>query len=243
MVIKIFNFLVNSFFIKKEDGFNKTQISKAMNYSKILFNEKTFGIFNKPILNTTIINDELDNEDIKVFSSLINNNKVFSNSKNIDYNGEERITEFLDKSNNYFQSFTNLTDFKLNLLKRIDIYSFGIMILQCIYTYKKNNSDTFRGNPNLRKLIMGLYEIAFDCCVQFPEDGEKMDINDIIDKYSDLLLKYRISPFSSPINTSSINSSPINSSPNTSPINSSPNTSPINSSPINTSISIFQPPV
>jgi serine/threonine protein kinase len=136
-------------------------------YSKILFNSafRTDNIgYTKEQLDTI--------EEIK--DSLIDQ-KILNN---IDV-----LRSIIQKFNKMFISeFKDIAEFKLDLFKRIDIYSFGIIILQCIEKFLKSDySIRLRNNEDFCKKMIELYRIVGQCCDQ---KERVADINEIIDGYS-----------------------------------------------------------
>ena len=79
----------------------------------------------------------------------------------VKYEQLERIIIHFNKI--FTSTFNDIGEFKMDLFKRIDIYSFGIMILYCIrqYLILSDEMDDIK-----RENIIKLYEIVFDCCYQ-----------------------------------------------------------------------------
>jgi serine/threonine protein kinase len=153
------------FGINKKNGFDDAEMARADEIRKILISQKTFGITNVAIYNDRTLDYFLTcllgfDENKKYDDFLINFNEVFSD-----------------------KNFSSVKELKMDLFKRIDVYSFGILILECILGYldfiKNDEID-----ENTRKLILEFYEIAYQCCYQ---DKKVANINDIIQKYETAL--------------------------------------------------------
>jgi len=153
------------FEINKNNGFDDGEIARANEIRKILISQKTFGITNVAIYNDRTFDKFLRclfgfNENEKYDDFLINFNEVFSD-----------------------KNFSSVKELKMDLFKRIDVYSFGILILECILGYldfiKNDEID-----ENARKLIIEFYEIVYQCCYQ---EKKVAIINDIIQKYETAL--------------------------------------------------------
>jgi hypothetical protein len=98
-------------------------------------------------------------------------------------NNIDVLRSIIQKFNKMFISeFKDIAEFKLDLFKRIDIYSFGIIILQCIEKFLKSDySIRLRNNEDFCKKMIELYRIVGQCCDQ---KERVADINEIIDGYS-----------------------------------------------------------
>jgi serine/threonine protein kinase len=168
--IKMFNtYLKESlhfpFEINNNNGFDDGEIARSDEIRNILISQKTFGITNVAIYNDRTLVYFLRSllgfdENKKYDDFFINFNEVFSD-----------------------KNFSSVEELKLDLFKRIDVYSFGILILECILGYldfvKNDEID-----ENNRKIILELYEIAYQCCYQ---DKKVANIDDIIQKYETVL--------------------------------------------------------
>ncbi len=92
----------------------------------------------------------------------------------------------LNLYNTYPSKFTNVEEFKLDILKRIDLYSFGVMLAQ-IFTkiIRLHNYLRIPISDTLLGIYGGFYEyIIYNFCYQ----GEKViDINVLIVTYWDML--------------------------------------------------------
>ena len=77
--------------------------------------------------------------------------------------------------NTIYSSYTDIEEIKKDLLKRIDIYSIGIIILNIINTYLYSELVEYHS------LIIDLYNIVFLCCDQMRYTCA--NINDIILQY------------------------------------------------------------
>jgi serine/threonine protein kinase len=83
----------------------------------------------------------------------------------------------------FIKTFNDINEFKMDLFKRIDIYSFGIMILGCISQYL-NYAAQKPMDDNKRENIIKLYEIAYKCCYQ---EERVANIDTIISNYETLV--------------------------------------------------------
>lgn len=95
-------------------------------------------------------------------------------------------TDFIDEFNGYFQAFPTVEAAKLDIFKRIDIYSFGILILSCIngYVSWKNTQPDKIIVPDIREFMLKMYKIAYDCCIQLDKCS---NFNKIVDDYLDVI--------------------------------------------------------
>jgi serine/threonine protein kinase len=84
----------------------------------------------------------------------------------------------------FINTFKDIDEFKMDLFKRIDIYSFGIMILDCIRKYLSLSDAQKQMDDSKRENIIKLYEIVFDCCYQ---KKRVADIDTIISNYETLV--------------------------------------------------------
>jgi serine/threonine protein kinase len=141
------------------------------NYKEELIRQKTFGITNiiyRPGPEQIVIDFFKDNFD-----------------KNEKYSDEVK-SEINKNVNTYLEECTSIVqnNGKIDLLKRCDIYSFGLMILRIIFLYIKGNN--FDRTQNFESFLFKLYEIAFYCCNQIQTCP---DINSIVE-YLDLLIEF-----------------------------------------------------
>ena len=79
----------------------------------------------------------------------------------------------------------NRDELKLDLFKRIDIYSFGIMVLEVIYNYINRNHRMM--NKDLRKMIVQLYDFVEVCCIQTEKCA---DIDELVKRYEKIITDY-----------------------------------------------------
>ena len=103
------------------------------------------------------------------------------------------ITGFLNNFNTQLASGklkdneVNMDLVKIDLFKRIDIYSFGIIILYSIGQFYKKfilNADELKNNDKTKTVLMMLYKIVEMCCIQRDVVAK---IDDIVTQYSDLV--------------------------------------------------------
>ena len=100
--------------------------------------------------------------------------KVIQNEKRFNHTSTEELSNYLKRWNSHFQSKKSLMEVKLDLYKRIDIYSLGMIILPIInmFTSKiehaaartKITDVTVAGQ--LKSLVFSFYKIIEKCCVQ-----------------------------------------------------------------------------
>jgi len=153
------------FGINKKNGFDDSEMSRADEIRKILISQKTFGITNVAIYNDRTL-------------------EYFLRSL-LGFDKNEKYDDFLINFNEVFsdKNFSSIEELKMDLFKRIDVYSFGILILECILGYldfvKNDEID-----ENIRKIILEFYEIAYKCCYQ---DKKVANIDDIIQKYETVI--------------------------------------------------------
>jgi hypothetical protein len=93
------------------------------------------------------------------------------------------VPDFLGKYNAIFQGFATVGEAKMDLFKRIDIYSFGMLILLCVGSYVKYKNKSLI-DEEIRELMMKLYAFVYKCCNQ---TERVVDINEIIDEYQSIV--------------------------------------------------------
>jgi hypothetical protein len=95
------------------------------------------------------------------------------------------LNAFLDKFNTIFSSFDSEEHMKLDLFKRIDIYSFGIMVL---YVIKKFIMCLSKKKELIIKdrldYIYDLYHFVNVCCYQYEK---VVSIDDLVFAYDAIL--------------------------------------------------------
>ncbi len=142
-----------------EHGFSDENITEIKAYRKSLTLQKTCGITDKHI------------SDIDSFKS-----RLFK-SKNVD----KKLRSF----NRIFQKIKNeqgIDALKLDIFKRIDIYSFGMMVLGAIENYISKKKTVI--HETLRAIIMQLYNFAYNCCIQTEKCA---DINVLVSQYENII--------------------------------------------------------
>jgi len=146
------------------DNYNMHGIS----YSKVLFDSafRTKNIGYTPEQSEMIENIKRD---------LMNQKTTFVN--NDRFLRDDIIEEF---NSMVISEFTDINEFKMDLFKRIDIYSFGILILQCISRYLNKNYRTVIDDPKFCEKMIELYGIIKKCCYQ---KERVANINEIIPVY------------------------------------------------------------
>jgi hypothetical protein len=140
---------------------------KLTNYSKILITQSFFGM---NFENIRSYYEELENtEKYKEILEIMGNyNKLFRSSQD--------VKNFLD---NYKYVYGDIIDF----YKRIDIYSFGIMLLQSLDIAINKKIIT----TQQEQMIAELSEIIYRCCVQ-KESCENID--DIVVDFEKIVGKF-----------------------------------------------------
>lgn len=153
-------------------GFNKADLQKIRDIGNELIAQKTFGIID------SIENDYNAKEDtLKIIRHIDGNGR--DNSKT------ESMNAFFDKFNTIFSSFDSEEELKLDLFKRIDIYSFGIMVLYVIKKFivclsgKKEQIIQDRLD-----YIYDLYHFVNVCCCQYEK---VVNIDDLVFAYDAIL--------------------------------------------------------
>ena len=95
---------------------------------------------------------------------------------------ENLLDDTFDKFNAIYQKFESLEEVKLDIFKRIDVYSFGILILSCIHNYllwkKRQVNKKIAKRP--RNMILKLFDIVYMCCKQ---NETVANIDDIVNQY------------------------------------------------------------
>lgn len=145
-----------------QHGFSDENIAEIKEYQIRLTLQKTCGITDKHI------------SDIDLFK------RILFESKNLD----ETLTNF----NSIFQKIKSdygIDALKLDIFKRIDIYSFGIMVLSAINNYLSKKQDII--HETLRTIIMKLYEFVYICCIQTEKCA---DINELVKRYAKIITDY-----------------------------------------------------
>jgi serine/threonine protein kinase len=160
-----------------EKNFKSIDPNKQIkDYKEELIKQKTFGI----------INDfETNENDYKPYAHRTQVLREFFQDKDEDddeYNNYKKKTEY--NVNIYLQKYNSIVENgKVDLLKRCDIYSFGIMLLRMIYWHNWHNIKSHY-NKNGELFLFKLYQVAFYCCNQTETCP---DINLIV-KYLELLI-------------------------------------------------------
>lgn len=153
-------------------GFAPNEIIDLHNYRDKVYTQKTLG--KKRVLYNGKYSQWITEENLNRFHQQLL----------MDIPGT--TTDFIDEFNGYFQAFPTVEAAKLDIFKRIDIYSFGILILSCIHGYVswKNTQPDKIIVPDIRELMLKLYKIAYDCCIQLDKCS---DFNKIVKDYIDII--------------------------------------------------------
>jgi serine/threonine protein kinase len=174
--VRMYQHLVEPFNIISDIGFTPEQVEKITTYSKTLLGQKLFNY------------DLLIESDFTTYNSA-------SKFKSALSNNDEGIRNYLRSFNLIMQSFTDMASQKMDLLKRVDIYSLGLVILKCVGEYIKYKTKYVEKvlNPDV---IIQLYDLVYLCCNQ---EGLCPDINAIVEEYDRILTELR--PMSTPVPT------------------------------------------
>lgn len=132
---------------------------KISHYKNILVQQKTFGI------NDIVLMDFYKNQE---------DEKLKMQFGELDI---ENIKTHLSEFNKFFaeSSFNSRLDLKLDLFKRCDIYSFGIMVLACIENAKKILKSSMI--EKTQTLLTNLFKFVWMSCYQ---DKKVRDINELV---------------------------------------------------------------
>jgi hypothetical protein len=157
-------YLIAPFKIRTANGFNAEQIETTYRLLIDLYLQKTCGA-TKEGINTP--------ESYEQFVEKLSNPAITNNG----------VPAFLDKYNRIFQSFGTVGEAKNDLFKRMDIYSFGMIILNCVGSYL-NYKQTSVIDEECRELMMKLYAFVYKCCDQTERVA---DINQLIAEYQSIV--------------------------------------------------------
>lgn len=103
------------------------------------------------------------------------------NQKTTFVDDNEVLLDIIEEFNEMFISeFKDISGLKWDLFKRIDVYSFGILILQGISRYLNINYGKVMDDPKFCEKMIELYGIVYECCYQ---KKRVADINEIIPVY------------------------------------------------------------
>jgi len=136
---------------------NKENNSTAQN--DLDFFRKKFGTF--------LANKE-DVSEIERIYETIKQEKIFN------FTSQEELSNYLERWNSHFQSMKNMKDAKLDLYKRADIYSLGVVILDIINVFTSEFSVSKANTKHidaifirqLNSILFSFYKIIEKCCVQ-----------------------------------------------------------------------------
>ena len=150
-------------------GFNEDDLQKIRNIGNELIKQKTFGII-----------DSVEKEYNAEYDAVT----IYKNIYGRDNSKTETIRELLEKFNTIFSSFDSEEEMKLDLFKRIDIYSFGIMVLYVIKKYIVCLSVLKPIHSDKLDYIHDLYHIVYACCNQ---SERVVNIDDLVVGYTAVL--------------------------------------------------------
>jgi len=152
-------------------------------YLDKLIYQKTFGI----IENVSDMNNYALSKELVKITSFLKSDFYPPKSKY----SENDETELTTKVNKYLQEFDKIIEKigKEGLLKRVDIYSFGIIILNNIMILSYCLKDTYKIKINITKTpikyyLYKLYQIVFYCCYQTENNP---DIDLIVNYYETIM--------------------------------------------------------
>lgn len=151
-------------------GFTQAEIKTITSIRNKLYSQKTLGF------TTTLINKDTFPEFIKYLTQQ-----------------PQQLTDFLTKYNRIFSyptkkeskmdsNFLTKEESKMDLFKRIDIYSFGILLLSCIsgfYKFKNNQLIT----KSTRNILMRCYRFVDKCCDQ---KDKVANIDELVEEYKQI---------------------------------------------------------
>jgi len=154
-------YLVEPFEITLNIGFTQVQVDNTINNMKILVGQK--------LLNYTSNFSTYD--DASTFKDALNNN-------------DPGIRAYLNSFNQIMQRFPDMASQKMDLLKRVDIYSLGLVILTCVGEYIKYKKKYVEQvlKPDV---IIELYDLVYLCCNQAVDNCP--DIQAIAAEYDRIL--------------------------------------------------------
>jgi serine/threonine protein kinase len=160
-------------------GFSMNEISQVLEIRDMILEQKILREYSEDIRYYKIYNlMELINIDRDSIW------RSFFYSDEIIY-----IDKFLNKFNKYFEELRQKEgkdQVKQNILKRLDLYSFGVVLMEVIKNiiqyYREMN---FQFNKSNKVIIMQLYNIIFLCCYQ---KLEMPNIEEIINQYNKLFV-------------------------------------------------------
>lgn len=157
-------YLTTPFKIRTANGFTDEQVETTERLLLDLYLQKTCGATKDGINNPELY---------RQFVEKLSNPAIADNG----------VPAFLDKYNRIFQSFGTVGEAKNDLFKRIDIYSFGMIILLCVGSYFKYKRTTVI-DEEYRELMMKLYNFVYKCCNQTERVA---DINELIAEYEGIV--------------------------------------------------------
>ena len=179
-------------------------VNNINEYLNKLIYQKTFGI----IENAATMNTDALSKELTKFATFFKSDFYPSQSKYSE-NDENEITI---KVNNYLQEFDKIIEKigKEGLLKRVDIYSFGIIILNNIMILSYCINESYKITINITKTpikyyLYKLYQIVFYCCYQTENEP---DIDLIVNYYETIMSIFDMvtnNPIDSPLYTMGIN--------------------------------------
>lgn len=160
-------------------GFNMKEIYQVLRIRDMILEQKLLREYSENIRDYKIYNlMELVNIDIdSIWKSFFYSDEIIN------------IERFLNKFNKYFDKIKQREgkeQVKQNILKRLDLYSFGVVLMEVIKNVIQYHREMdIKLNKSNRKIIMQLYEIIFSCCYQ---KLEIPNIKVIINQYNKLFI-------------------------------------------------------
>lgn len=163
--MKQFNYIKEYFLAFDRFPYVEIYEKKISHYKNILVQQKTFGI------NDTVLMDFYKNQKDKKNQK---DEKLKMQFGELDI---ENIKTHLSEFNKFFaeSSFKSRLDLKLDLFKRCDIYSFGIIVLACIENATKILKSSMI--EKTQTLLTNLFKFVWMCCYQ---DKKVKDINELV---------------------------------------------------------------
>jgi hypothetical protein len=169
--IEMVTHLMEPFLITLTIGFTQAQVDKTITNMKTLVGQKLFNY-------NLLLSDFNKCNSASTFKDALNNN-------------DSGIRTYFNSFNDRIQKFPDMASQKMDLLKRVDIYSLGLVILTCVgeyIKYKKKYTEQVL-KPDV---IIELYDLVYLCCNQ--DVDYCPDIDAIAAEYDRILTELRPPP-------------------------------------------------
>lgn len=177
-------YLYDPFMVTKNNGFVQDEFDRIREIAKKLYLQKMLGMFgsDEKKLEESFSDD---NEYIKFIGEIMGLNGDNTDNAH-DIKKVEKLLSQINYYSDIFKDFSTIEEFKMDLFKRIDVYSFGILILGILRLFVVRYNDQVIP-VNIRRLMIILYEIAYVCCYQ---DDVVSNIDAIIPRYDAILKEF-----------------------------------------------------